>query len=180
MKGISVLRPRLLVLVGMVLAAAFSRLIPHPPNMASMAAVALFGGAYFADKRMAFLVPFAALLLSDLILGVYRHMEVVYASFAAVVCIGFWLQRKRSTLRVGLAAVASSAVFFVLTNLGVWAFGSIYPNTLAGLVACYVAAIPFLGNSLQGDLLYTVVLFGGFRMAEETRLASREWSASAV
>ena len=82
------LKPRLLVLLSMVFAAAMSRLIPHPPNMTSIAAVALFGGAYFSDKRLAFAVPVAALFLSDLVLGLYRHMEVVYLSFALVVLIG--------------------------------------------------------------------------------------------
>src|SRR5437870_3489528 len=71
-KEIGMLRPRLIVLIAMILAAAFSRLIPHPPNIASVTAVALFGGAYFSDKRLAFLVPLAALFLSDLVLGFYR------------------------------------------------------------------------------------------------------------
>src|SRR5438105_1039891 len=78
-------KPRVTVLICMILAAAASRLIPHPPNMASIAAVALLGGAYLSDKRLAFLVPLAALFLSDLVLGLYGHMEVVYGSFALVV-----------------------------------------------------------------------------------------------
>jgi hypothetical protein len=86
------LKPRILVLVSMILAAAASRLIPHPPNMSSVTAVALFGGAYFSDKRLAFLVPLSALFLSDLVLGFYHHMEVVYLSFALIVAIGLWLQ----------------------------------------------------------------------------------------
>jgi len=160
------LRPRLTMLTAMILAAAFSRLIPHPPNLTSITAFALFGGAYFSDKRLAFLVPLAALLLSDLVLGVYRHMEIVYASFALIVCIGLWLQRHRSPLNIAGAALASSVLFFLLTNFGVWAFDSMYPKTLDGLVACYVAAIPFFKNMLEGDLLYTFVLFGGFAFLE--------------
>src|ERR1051326_4121809 len=160
------LRPRTMVLIGMILAAALSRLIPHPPNMASVAAVALFGGACFHDRRMAFLVPLAALFLSDLVLGFYRHMEVIYSSFALIVCIGLWLRRSRSAPRIASAALAGSLLFFLLTNLGVWAFGSLYPKTLDGLITCYTAAIPFLGNTLQGDALYTAVLFGGFAMLE--------------
>ncbi len=160
-------RPRFVVLVAMILAAAASRLIPHPPNVASITAVALFGGAYLTDKRLALIVPLAALFLSDLVLGFYRHMEVVYGSFLLVVCLGFWLQRKRSVLRIGAAALASSFVFFVVTNFGVWAFESLYPKTAAGLLACYVAAIPFFQNTLAGDALYTAVLFGGFALAEK-------------
>src|SRR6266700_6417449 len=171
-------KSRLLVVVLMILAAAASRLIPHPPNLASITAVALFGGAYLTNKRLALIVPIAALFLSDLILGFYRHMEVVYGSFILVVCVGFWLQRKRSALRIAGAALASSIIFFIVTNLGVWAFQSLYPKTAAGLLACYVAAIPFFQNTLVGDAFYTAVLFGGFALAEKLFPVRRErdWS----
>jgi hypothetical protein len=159
-------KPRFIVLVLIILAAAASRLIPHPPNMASITAVALFGGAYLSDKRLAFLVPLVALLLSDLVLGLYSHMEVIYGSFALVVCIGLWLQRKRTAVRIAAATLASSVLFFVVTNFSVWAFGSLYPRTAEGFLACYLAAIPFFQNTLMGDALYTAVLFGGFALAE--------------
>ena len=160
------LRARVAALTAIILAAALSRLIPHPPNMTSVTAVALFGGAYFSDRRLAFLVPLAALFLSDLVLGFYHHMEIVYASFALIVCIGLWLQKNRSALHIAGAALASSVLFFVLTNFAVWAFDSLYPMTLDGLIACYVAAIPFFRNMLLGDVLYTVLLFGGFALLE--------------
>jgi hypothetical protein len=169
-----VLKPRLLVLLSMVFAAAMSRLIPHPPNMTSIAAVALFGGAYFSDKRLAFAVPVAALFLSDLVLGLYRHMEVVYLSFALVVLIGAGLQRRRAAPFVAGAAVLSSALFFAITNFGVWVFEPLYPKTVAGLIGCYVAAIPFFWNTLTGDLLYTLVLFGGFALLEKQFFSLRE------
>src|SRR6266704_4239199 len=159
-------RPRFIVIALIILAAAALRVIPHPPNVASITAVALFGGAYLT-KRLALIVPLAALLLSDLVLGFYSHMEVVYGSFLLVVCLGFLLQRKRSALRIAGAALASSVVFFVVTNFGVWAFESLYPKTAAGLLTCYVAAIPFFQNTLVGDALYTAVLFGGFALAEK-------------
>jgi hypothetical protein len=161
-------KPRLMVLIAIVLAAAASRLIPHPPNMTSITAIALFGGAYFPDKRLTFLVPLAALLLSDLILGFYSHMEVVYLSFALIVCIGLWLQKRRSVFYITGAALASSILFFLLTNFGVWALESLYPKTIAGLLACYMAAIPFFQNTLQGDLFFTAVLFGGFALLERS------------
>jgi hypothetical protein len=159
-------KPRFVVLIFVILAAAASRLIPHPPNMTSLTAIALFGGAYFSDRRLAFLVPLSALLLSDLVLGFYRHMEVVYISFALIVTIGLWLQKHRTALPIVGAALGSSVLFFVLTNFGVWAFDALYPKTIEGLIACYVAAIPFFQNTLLGDLLYTAVLFGGFALLE--------------
>jgi|SRR6185312_5235517 len=168
------IKTRAMVLGSMILAAAASRLIPHPPNMTSVAAIALFGGATFSDKRAAFLVPMAALLLSDVVLGFYRHMEVVYVAFALIVGIGIWLQKHRSLLPIAGAALASSLLFFLVTNFGVWAFESMYPKTLEGLVACYVAALPFFRNTLQGDGLYTLVLFGGFALLERQFSAMRD------
>src|SRR5690242_14357509 len=113
------LKPRFLALVTLILAAAATRLLPHPPNMTSIAAVALFGGAYFADKRVAFLVPLTAVFLSDLILGFYGGMAAVYFAFVLVVCIGLWLQKHRSVLTIAGASIASSIVFFLVTNF-VW------------------------------------------------------------
>ena len=168
------LKPRLLVLISMILVAAASRLIPHPPNVTSLTALALFGGAYFSDRRLAFLVPLTALFLSDLVLGFYHHMEVVYLSFALIVVIGLWLQKRRTALSIAGAALASSVLFFVLTNFGVWAFDALYPKTLEGLVACYVAAIPFFQNTLLGDLFYTAVLFGGFALLKRQVPALRD------
>ncbi len=160
------MKPQLAVLIAMVFGAAVMRLLPHLPNLTPIAAMALFGGAYFSDKRLAFLVPLSALFLSDLILGLYGQMPVVYASFALIVCIGFSLQKRRRWLPIAGAALASSVLFFVTTNFGVWLLSSWYPKNLEGLVACYVAAIPFFRNTLLGDALYTAVLFGGFALAE--------------
>lgn len=169
-------RIRLVVLVAMILAAAASRLIPHPPNFTPIGAMALFGGACFASKRVAFLVPLAAMLVSDLAIGLlrgdlslgfHRLIPVVYGSFALIVCLGFLLRRRRSLVPVAGAALASSVLFFVLTNFGVWALGSWYPKTWDGLVACYVAAIPFFHNTFLGDVGYVSVLFGGLALAEK-------------
>jgi hypothetical protein len=170
--------PRLTTLVMIIAAAAATRLIPHPPNLTSVTALALFGGAYFSNRSLAFVVPLMALLLSDFILGLYPHMEVQYLSFALIVCIGFRLQPRRTAPRIAGAALLSALVFFVVTNLGVWAFGSLYPKTLSGLIACYVAAIPFFRGTLLGDLIYTAILFGGFRLLESRFAAIREQGAA--
>jgi hypothetical protein len=69
-------------------------------------------------------------------------------------------------LRVGAAAAASSVLFFAITNFGMWLFSGFYPRNLAGLEACYVAAIPFFQNTVVGDLFYAALLFGGFKVAE--------------
>ncbi len=152
----------------MIVAAAAFRILPHPPNFSPIAALALFGGAQFADKRAAFLVPLAAMFLSDLVLGLHALMPVIYGCFALVVCLGMLLREQRSPLRIVALALSASALFFTVTNFAVWAFSGMYPETGAGLGACFAAALPFLQNTLAGDLCFTAVLFGGMALAEWT------------
>jgi len=157
---------RLIALVSAILIAAALRLVPHPPNFTPIGAMALFSGAYLGRRGLAFVAPLAALLLSDLVLGFYAGMNFVYLGVILTVVIGWWLTRRRSALRIAGAALASSVMFFVVTNFGMWLFSGYYPVTFEGLVACYVAAIPFFQNSLAGDLFFTALLFGGFALAE--------------
>jgi len=172
-------KPRFTMLVTLILAAAASRLIPHPPNFTPIAAIALFGGAQFSSKRAAFVVPLAGLFLSDLVFGFYGITPVVYGSFALTVCLGFWV-RHRSMQRIAFAALASAILFFVLTNFGVWAIDNLYPKTMAGLADCYVAAIPVHRYMLLGNLLYSALLFGGFALAENRFIRLREPAGVAV
>lgn len=150
----------------MIFAAAFVRLIPHPPNFAPIAAMALFGGAYFNKKSFAFAVPLAAMFLTDAIIGFHSGMWVVYISFALIVVIGILMLKKVSVKSVVAASVTASISFFIITNFGVWAFGTMYPKNIAGLIECYIAAIPFIQNTLAGDLLFSGLLFGIYEFAK--------------
>ncbi len=165
---------RYLILAGMVLAAAAVRLLPHPWNFTPIGAMALFGGAQFASKRAAFLLPLAALFLSDLVLGFHRLMPFVYGCFALTVCLGFWVHHQRRAGRIIIASVTSAVVFFLVTNFSVWACFDTYPKTATGLLECYVAGLPFLRNGLLGDLFYAGVLFGGLALAERRFTSLRE------
>ncbi len=158
--------PRFWILSLMILAAAFVRLIPHPPNFAPIAAMALFGGAYFNKKVFAFAIPLAALLLTDLFLGFHNTMWAVYLSFVVIVGLGMFMLKKKSVLRVITASVGASILFFVVTNLAFWATDTLYPTTAAGLAACFTAAIPFFHNTLIGDLFFTGAMFGLFELAK--------------
>jgi hypothetical protein len=167
---------RLLAILTAVLAAAALRLVPHPPNFTPIGAMALFSGAYLANRKLAFAAPLAAMLLSDAVLGFHSGMPFVYGSVALIVLIG-WLGLKRiSSLRVVSAALISSLLFFVVTNFGTWALSGMYPLTATGLAACYVAAIPFFQNTVVGDLFYAGLLFGGFALLERAIPALRQRS----
>jgi len=157
---------RLVALLTAIVVAAALRLVPHPPNFTPIGAMALFSGAYLGRKALAFAAPLGALLLSDLVLGFYHGQATVYFSVALIVMLGMVALSRVSPLRVAGAAILSSILFFVITNFGMWLFSGIYPRTMLGLEACYVAAIPFFQNTVAGDLFYATLLFGGFRVAE--------------
>ena len=89
-------------------------------------------------------------------------------------CLGFWLRGRRRILPIIGTVLASSVLFFVVSNLAVWVVSTSYPKTWGGLVTCYVAAIPFFRNTLLGDGLYVSVLFGGLALAEYRIPALRE------
>ena len=157
---------RLLAILSAIVAAAALRLVPHPPNFTPIAAMALFSGAYLGRRGLAFAAPLGALLLSDLVLGFYSGMWVQYAAVALVVLLGCFALSKVTALRVGATAIVSSVLFFAITNFGVWLMSGMYPATMAGLAACYVAAVPFFQNTIAGDLFFSGLLFGGFALLE--------------
>ncbi len=157
---------RIVALLSAILVAAALRLVPHPPNFTPIGAMALFSGAYLGRRGLAFAAPLGAMVLSDWVLGFYSGFWITYLAVALIVVIGGFALSRVSVVRVGGAAIASSVVFFAVSNFGTWAFSGMYPHTLPGLSTCYVAAIPFFQNTAAGDLFYATLLFGGFRIAE--------------
>jgi len=168
----------LAVVIGMIALAFASRLVPHPWNVTAVTAVALFGGTMLRDWRLALIVPLSAMWLSDLVLNnlIYQqffdgfvlwHSDLAwtYAAVALTVLLGrSVLMQHRSALRIAGISVTASSLFFVLTNFGVWASGLLYPLTANGLLACYVAALPFYAQQLVGDLVWCGVLFGAYAL----------------
>src|SRR5260370_1526460 len=133
------LQPRALLITVIVLAAAALRLAPHAMNFAPIGALALFGGAYFSNKREALAIPLLSLILGDVFTGFHQLIPFVYTSFLVSVTIGFWLRRKRSAPRIAAATVAGAIQFFLVTNFALCAssIGS-YPKTLDGLPPYYM------------------------------------------
>ena len=154
--------PRFWLISLMILGAAFTRLIPHPPNFTAVGAMALFGGAYFSEKKFAFIIPVFAMLLSDLFIGFHNGMVSVYLSFILIVGIGIVLSRNIKIKNVVIASLLSSSLFFVITNFQMWILSPLYSKDISGLAACYIAAIPFFQYNILGDLLFGGILFGIF------------------
>jgi hypothetical protein len=159
-------KDRLITLSLIILAAAASRLLPHPENVAPIAAIALFAGAKFETKGLAFAVPALAMLVSDVFIGFYSGMWVTYMAFAAIVCLGFLLRSSKGFAATAAATIAGSVLFFLITNFALWSSHGLYPQTLDGIMQSYTAALPFFRNSLLGDAFYSALLFGGFALAE--------------
>jgi hypothetical protein len=162
------LSPRSGVLIGMIAFAVAVRLLIHfvpgvlPYNFTPVEAIALFGGAYFTDRRLALLVPIAAMLLADLVIGLHALIPVVYGCIALTALLGGALRGRVAAPRVAGYAGVSAVLFYLVTNFFVWLTSGMYPPTAAGLAACYVAGIPFFGGTLAGTLLWSALLFGGF------------------
>jgi hypothetical protein len=158
----------LLLMAFLSLGGIMGRLLPHEPNATPTAALGLVAGAALG-LRMAIFVPIVLLLVTDYYLGTYEPLVMVsvYACLSLPSYVGAkWLSERRKPATIAICAAANSAVFFVVTNLAVWASGDWYERNFAGLIACYAAAIPFLRNMLTADLVWSGVLFAGVMIVE--------------
>lgn len=145
-----------------IVAAVILRLLPHLPNFAPIAAMALFGGVYL-NKKYALIVPLAAMVISDIFIGFYNPwiLASVYGSFILIGLLGVWLRNNKTVPNVLGASLLGSVGFFLITNFAVWAVPhSFYPHTLQGLMNSYMMGLPFFRNTLMGDLFYTGAMFG--------------------
>ena len=150
-----------LIILSLLVLAVITRLLPHPPNVTPITAIALFGGCNIKDKNLAFVLPLLCMFLTDLFLGFHMIMPFVYLSFMCISYIGINSEKITNGTIFG-----SSLLFFLVTNFGVWFFG--YPNTLAGLVSCYTLALPFFVNTIIGDLFFTHSLNYSFSKIKQT------------
>ncbi len=154
-----------LIMLSGIAILAISRLVPHAWNFTPIAGMALFGGAAFRNKKLAFAVPIAAMLLSDVILelakpgsGFHSSMPYVYGAFLLITLLGFSLRNNRKPLPIIGASVLSTAIFFFVTNFGTWASQGLYPHTFGGLMECYAAGLAFLNYSLHQSVLTSIIL----------------------
>ncbi len=162
-----------------VLAAGIFRLIPQPQNFAPIGAMAIFGGAYFGKRWQCFLIPLAALFISDIVVNfafyqkfvLFHELAIwVYGAFALNVIVGSALIKKVKVSSVFKANIVASVLFFIITNFGVWAVPNImniYPHNAIGLTTCYIAAIPYFWGTICGNLFYSALLFGIFEFAQK-------------
>lgn len=140
------------------------------PNFSAIGAIAIFGAAYFKGPSR-WLIPFGIYWASDLILNNIVYAEYyesfqlmgnywVYASFILAGVVGFYVMKKKTLPRLVGASFGAAVIFFLISNFGVWAGGTMYMKDLGGLMTCYIAGIPFFWNTILGNLIYGFLLFG--------------------
>jgi hypothetical protein len=136
--------------VGIFLALAASRFIPHPPNFTSLLALSFYVPAILGIRYLpALLVSF---VITDFFIGIHG---VSLFTWGSVIFIG--LMSKYFTLTTFsrmIGAIIGVCLFFIISNFGVWSLG-FYGYSLKGLMTCYILAIPFFGNSLIGTLIFS-------------------------
>jgi len=164
-----------------LLLAVLSRILPHTFHEVSWNFTAVGGGLLFFGSRLKSSQPgpswrtwaklasaVAVLMATDYYLTVYaynypfhlRGYLVTWIWYAAVCLLGMEILRKTTILRVIAGILASATSFYILVDFALWAGGTMYPHTLAGLEACYIAAIPFYRNDLVSTALVAGALFG--------------------
>ena len=163
-----------------ILLAAFTRIMPHPPNFSPMAAIGLFGAAHFAKKWQAFLIPLIGIWISDLVINnfiysshssnfvwFYDGFYWQYISYILIIFAGLFIfNRGISITKTVGGMISSSGIFFLVSNFGVWAGGTMYPKNFGGLITCYAAGVPFIHNTIISDVLFTTVLFGTYYLLQ--------------
>ena len=177
-------KKRFIILSGFILIAAISRLIPHPYNFAPMGAMSLFGAAYFADKKFAFLLPLFAMFVSDLLVNNLIYSQFyggftlftpgfwwMYGSIALIVVAGIFIMKKVNMKTVIAGSLSASVIFFLITNFGAWVVSPVYPAGISGLFMSYAAGIPFFHLTIFGDLFYCGVMFGAFEFLQQRKPA---------
>jgi len=183
MKNIS---SRLGIITIMILAAALSRVIPHPYNFTPLVAIALFSGSQFQNKKLGFIIPILAYLISDFVhqitgvMGSYNFSQpfviigqvFVYLAMILVTLLGTTLHSSRA-IRVLGYSLSGSAIFWIISNFGVWfanhfAAGTAFHEPGLTLGITYLRALPFFNtmstelfvNAFLGDIFYSALLFG--------------------
>lgn len=162
----------ILLAVGLITFAVFGRLLPHEPNFAPVAAVAIFGGVIL-PRRLALSVPLLAMIISDLFIGLHSLFLLTWVSFAVIALLGNYVVKAVKPSVVVGASLGASVFFYLVSNFGVWLEGRMYSMTFSGLLDCYYQAIPFFRNTLLGDMVFTTLLFGAYALVSSLVIVSR-------
>lgn len=174
----------------LVLIASLYRVLPgRPLGFAPQIAMALFSGSIIRTRSLSFAMPLLSMFISDLLYqalftlnltsipGFYDGQWLNYLLFAAVTVIGFAINAG-NWFHIFAGGVAGTLFYFLTSNFAVWIGGGLalnnlpYPKTMAGLAECYTAGLPFLSGSFYATIVFSGILFGGYRLVSRSRATS--------
>ncbi|MCW3123161.1 MAG: hypothetical protein JWQ38_2653 [Flavipsychrobacter sp.] len=168
----------IILAVFLVIMAATARVVNaqmHLFNFVPIAAVGLFSGAVIKDRRaLAFLIPVMGQLLGDLYFQLFTEvrgfydltgMLFNYGGLVAATALGASMKQPKPVATLAYL-LGASGLFFLVSNFGYFAHGW-NGYSFSGLVKTYADAVPFFKNTLAGDMIGGVVLFGGYFMLQQ-------------
>lgn len=150
------------------------RWVALPWSFTPVVAALLYFGARMPRRQM--WIPVAMLAASDVYLTRVTYGYpltadhfVTWGFYAAAILLGGAIIKGFSPLRIGAASLAGSVSFFLVSNFAVWAVWQMYPKSVAGLMTCYAAGLPFFRNAVISDLLFSAAFFGiGYLVSERS------------
>ncbi len=152
-------------IIALVLLGVFLRIMPHPANLAPIGGIAILSGLV-VRRKYAIWSPVAAMVVSDLFIGLHPLILWTWGSYALIAFLSsrFLYGKKLNGLSVIATGVTSGLLFYLITNFGVWLQGGLYTLDGAGIIRCYVNALPFLRNTILGDVFYTAALYAAYQI----------------
>ena len=141
--------------IGLILILALSRLMPHPDNFTPIIALAIMSSYFFRNVNFSYAIMLFSMLLADFFIGFYSYMLFVYVSLFLIVLIFFKISKKMNYKNLFIFSFFGSAIFFLISNFGVWLVGNLYERNINGLIECYFMAIPFFKNTIISTLIFS-------------------------
>ena len=139
--------------VGIFLALAASRFIPHPPNFTSLIALSFYVPAFFGIRFIPSLI--FSYILTDFFIGFHSFVFFTWGSILVIGLLSKYFL-KNIIYRIS-GALTGATIFFLISNFGVWTSGY-YGYTFEGILKCYVLAIPFFGYTLISTFLFSSII----------------------
>ncbi len=143
----------------LIILLVFSRLIPHPPNFTPIISIVILGGILFQSFILTAIVFFTSMFISDLIIGLYPEMIFTYITLMIIGILYYFIFNKINYKNLIVHSFFGSFIFYLITNFFVWTNGSLYEQTLDGLIQCYILAIPFFSNTLLSTIFFSYLTF---------------------
>ena len=163
------LKKNYLIVMPLVFIMIFSRFITVIPNFTPLISLILFIPLVLKDKKLAMILIIIAQLFADFFIGFYDTMLFVYGTYILVALFAFKYMIAINFYKVLSSSVAASIVFYITTNFGVWFAMDLYPATTSGLIACYIAGIPFLKSMTLSTVIFSTTLFVLFKVVKKLR-----------